>query len=288
MGYNPTGFNDSCSRDIWRYGVFTPYTRGAKDLILLLSFGTSIDGWGTPFLPTKHVKMKQTLVQLSQQYATTLGKQLKLGPRASLLPALELGRQAVVLGLETLDLARIHEQAMVELQLSTTKNAFTKLAGIFFIEANTAIEETHSAARKAKVELSRMMASLGERTAELAASNRHLQRGVARRKAMEADSAKRGRRHQKSLEESLQLQTRLRHLTHQVLSAQEDERKKISHELQDEIAQTLLGINVRLLSLKQEARKNTNGFKNTIANTQRLVAKSARSVRQVGRKIGGL
>ena len=94
--------------------------------------------------------------------------------------------------------------------------------------------------------------------------------------------------HQKCLEESLELQKRLRQLTHQVLAAQEDERKKISRELQDEIAQTLLGINVRLLSLKQEARSNTKGLKNEIASTQRLVAKSARSVRQVGRKIGGI
>jgi two-component system sensor histidine kinase DegS len=288
MGYNPTGFNDSCSRGIRRHGVFTPYTNGTENPILLVSSGSSIHGWGTAYLQNKHVKMKQTLVQLSHQYATALGKHLKQGPQASLLPALELGRQAVALGVETLDLARIHEQALVEFQLSNTKNGFTKLAGIFFTEANTAIEETHRAARQAKVDLSAMMATLGERTAELAASNRHLQRGVARRKVMEADSAKRGRRHQKSLEESLQLQTRLRHLTHQVLSAQEDERKKISCELQDEIAQTLLGINVRLLSLKEEARKNTNGLKNTIANTQRLVAKSARSVRQVGRKIGGL
>jgi signal transduction histidine kinase len=90
------------------------------------------------------------------------------------------------------------------------------------------------------------------------------------------------------LEESLELQSRLRHLTHQVLAAQEDERKKISRELQNEIAQTLLGINVRLLCLKQEARNSKHGFNNTIASTQRLVANSARSVRQAGRKIGGL
>ena len=88
-----------------------------------------------------------------------------------------------------------------------------------------------------------------------------------------------------ALKESLELQKRLRQLTHQVLAAQEDERKKISRELQDEIAQTLLGINVRLLSLKQEARSNTKGLKNEIASTQRLVVKSARSVRQVARKI---
>ena len=62
--------------------------------------------------------------------------------------------------------------------------------------------------------------------------------------------------------------------------AQEHERKKISLELQDEIAQTLLGINVRLLTLKQHARNNTNGFKQEIASTQALVVQSAKSVRQ--------
>jgi len=36
--------------------------------------------------------------------------------------------------------------------------------------------------------------------------------------------------------------------------------------------------------LKQEARTNTKGLKNEIASTQRLVLKSAKSVRQVARK----
>jgi len=75
-------------------------------------------------------------------------------------------------------------------------------------------------------------------------------------------------------------------LTHEVLTAQEDERKEISRELQDEIAQTLLGINVRLLSLKQEARTNTKGLKNEIASTQKLVLESAKSVRRVAREFG--
>jgi signal transduction histidine kinase len=232
--------------------------------------------------------MKQNTIPLSQQYVTTLEQHLKQGPRASLLPALKLGRRAVALGLETLDLARIHERALATLELSNTKNSLTKLAGIFFTEANASIEETHRAARQSKVDLSKVMVTLGRRTKELAASNRRLQKGVVRRKIMEDEFAKRGRHHQKSLEESLDLQKRLRRLTHKVLAAQEDERKKISRELQDEIAQTLLGINVRLLCLKQEARSKTNGLENTIASTQRLVANSARSVRQAGRKIGGL
>ena len=68
--------------------------------------------------------------------------------------------------------------------------------------------------------------------------------------------------------------------------AQEDERKNISRELQDEIAQTLLGINVRLLSLKAHAKSNSKGFKDEITKTQQLVMKSAQSVRRVAREIG--
>ncbi|MEJ0090020.1 MAG: chemotaxis protein CheB [Limisphaerales bacterium] len=70
-----------------------------------------------------------------------------------------------------------------------------------------------------------------------------------------------------------------------MIAAQEDERKSISHELQDEIAQTLVGINVRLLSLKQKARNNTKGFRDEISSTQRLVLDSAKSVRRFARQL---
>jgi signal transduction histidine kinase len=232
--------------------------------------------------------MKPKTIGLSQRYVAALEKHLKQGPQASLKPALELGREAVALDLETLDLARIHEQALATLELSNVKNGFTKLAAIFFTEANTLIEETHHAARQTKAHLSRLMTQLGQRTEELANSNQQLQQSVVQRKVVEDDFAKRGRHHQKCLKESLELQNRLRQLTHQVIAAQEDERKKISRELQDEIAQTLLGINVRLLSLKQESRSSSKGIKNEIASTQRLVVKSARSVQRAGRRIGSL
>ena len=230
--------------------------------------------------------MKQKLTKLSQRYVTALRKHLKQGPRASLQPALGLGRQAVALGVETLELARIHERAHTTLELSNSKNGVIKRAEIFFTEAITPIMETERAARQTKVDLSRLKEMLGQRTEELAVTNRQLQRGGVRRKAMEDAFEKSGQHHHKSLEESLQLQKRLRQLTHQVLAAQEDERKNISRELQDEIAQTLLGINVRLLSLKQEVRSNTKGLKNEIASTQRLVVKSAKSVRRIAHEFG--
>jgi signal transduction histidine kinase len=229
--------------------------------------------------------MKQKLIRLSQRYVTALRKHLKQGSRASLRPALGLGCRAVVLGLETLGMARIHERALVTLDLSKNKNGLMKRAEIFFIEAITPIVETHRTARQSKMQLNRLKATLGRRTEELAVTNRQLQRGVVRQKVMENAAAKSRQHRQKCLGESLELEKHLQQLTHRVLAAQEDERHKISHELQDEIAQTLLGINTRLVALKQKARSNTRGLKHEIASTQRLVVKSARSVRRFAREL---
>jgi two-component system, NarL family, sensor histidine kinase DegS len=265
---------------------FTPYTNRSNRRILGELQQPSRGQASRKVAQNSAANMKQKLIRLSQRYVTALRKYLKQGPRASLQPALGLGRRAVVLGLETLELARIHERALITLELSNSKNGVIKRAQIFFTETITPIVETHRAARQGKIDLSRLKETLGQRTEELAVINRQLQRGIVRRKVMEDVAEKKGRHHNKCLEESLQLQKRLRQLTHQVLAAQEDERKNISRELQDEIAQTLLGINVRLLSLKQQSRSNTKGLKNEIASTQRLVVKSVRSVRRVAREFG--
>jgi signal transduction histidine kinase len=109
-------------------------------------------------------------------------------------------------------------------------------------------------------------------------SKRELQR-------TQAACAKSARQHHQALVESLELQKHLRELTHRVLASQEAERLKLSHELQDEIAQTLLGINVRLLALQKEAQSGTASLKNDITRTQRLVLSSAQSVRKFAREL---
>jgi len=77
----------------------------------------------------------------------------------------------------------------------------------------------------------------------------------------------------------------LRRLSRQILSAQEEERKRISRELHDVIAQTLTGINVRLAALKKEAALNTKSVARNIAATQRLVEKSVDVVHQFAREL---
>jgi signal transduction histidine kinase len=230
--------------------------------------------------------MKQKLIRLSRRYTTALRKHLQQGRHGNLQEAVDLGRRAVDLGLETLELARIHERAIATLELASSKNGFIKQAEIFFIEAIVPIVGLHSAARRNKVDLKRLREMLDQRTAELAAANRLLKHGRAGREGVEAALKQNDLHYNKLLKDSLAIQAGLRRLAHKVLSAQEAERTKISHELQDEIAQTLLGINVRLITLKQEARTNTKGLKNEIASTQQLVVKSAKSVRRAARGIG--
>jgi signal transduction histidine kinase len=134
--------------------------------------------------------------------------------------------------------------------------------------------------------LSRLNKTLGRRTVDLAASSRFLKQGIVQRRAAEAALKKSGKHCAKLLEESRHLQEHLRHLTHRNLLAQEDKRAKISRELHDQIAQTLLGINVRLLTLKTEATINAKGLKKEIASTQRLVEKSVKSMERFAREFG--
>ena len=106
-----------------------------------------------------------------------------------------------------------------------------------------------------------------------------------KRKQVEVALQKSERHHILLLTQSRQMQEHLRHLTHKILTAQEDERREISRELHDEIAQTLTGINVRLANLKREAVLSSKGLKGKIAGTQRLVQKSVKIVHRFARKL---
>ena len=217
-----------------------------------------------------------------------LRKYLNPDRQDNLQPAIKLGREAVALGLKTLELARIHENALATLGLSKSKSGIIKRAEIFFTEAATSLIDTHYSTRKSKFESKWSNETPNRRTSELAAANRLLRSSVARHKGVEMALKKRGEHYARLLEESLQLQDGLRQLAHRVLAAQENERKRISRELQNEIAQTLLGVSLRLLSLKQGPRNHAKDLKNKIASTQRLVIKSAKSMRQVAREFSGL
>ena len=233
--------------------------------------------------------MKYKRTDLSRLYHAALQHFLKEGPAASMAPAHELGHMAIALGLETLDLARMHEVALVSLVLpgssSSTSDGLMGRAGQFFAEAITPLEETHRGAREANVHLNQMVQTLSLRTHELATSVEELKQEVVQRRAIEESLRISQQTSSALLKKSRELQEELRQLSRQLLSAQEEERKKISRELHDVIAQTLTGINVRLAALKTDSTVSNKELQGRISSTQELVEKSVDIVHRFAREL---
>ena len=85
------------------------------------------------------------------------------------------------------------------------------------------------------------------------------------------------------LAESRVMQEKLRRLPHQIITAQEEERKEISRELHDEVVQTLIGINVELSALTKASDLGPHALRKKIAHTQQLVEGSVDAVHRFAR-----
>jgi signal transduction histidine kinase len=229
------------------------------------------------------------IADLTRRYQAALRDHLKHGRSAGLASAQGLGNEALAAGMQTLDLAKLHEQTLVSELLPgyppRRRMALIRQAGKFFATAILPIEKQHRIAREATVLLKRIVETLSQRTVELAALNLELNVEITQRKAVEAALKKSKSYYSELLEKSDRMQEQLRLLSRQILSAQEDERKKISRELHDVIAQTLTGINIRLAALKKEAGLNTKGLNRSIGRTQRLVEKSVDIVHRFARDL---
>jgi len=233
--------------------------------------------------------MKRNWRILLQPYQKALNRYLKQGGASGLQSALKLGHRAVALKLETLDLALIHEQALLDqlraISSTAARDRIIKRARTFFAKAIIAMEATHRSALESNLQLRRLNKSLNRRTLDLDSSNRQLKKEISRRQVIEETLRKSEQHTVQLLERSRRLQDQLRLLSRRVLSVQEEERKRISRELHDVIAQMLTGINVRLASLKLEASDNAKGLSKKISRTQKLVEKSVDIVHRFAREL---
>jgi PAS domain S-box-containing protein len=123
------------------------------------------------------------------------------------------------------------------------------------------------------------------RAASLSIVNAELRHEIVRRHTVEKALRRSEQDQRRLLDQSREMQERLRHLSHRILQTQEDERKRISRELHDEITQILVGISVHLEGLIRQATIDPARLKQKIVRTQRMVEKSVQIVHQFAREL---
>ena len=119
----------------------------------------------------------------------------------------------------------------------------------------------------------------------LAAANAKLRQEIVHRKAAEAHLEESKHEQTRLLKQSQAMQHELRLLSRRVISVQEEERRRISRELHDVIAQTLTSISLRLAALKLDASRNPQGLERSISRTQAEVVRSVNVVHRFAREL---
>lgn len=218
----------------------------------------------------------------AKSYSASLHRYIASGPKASRLPALRLGRRAVGLGMETLDVARIHAQAVARIKAP----ALLDRARAFSDEAIAPIEETHRAARKGDARVNALTRTLSQRTREASATPLKLARDVFKRQTAEAAPKKSKQSHRALSAEANRLKKDCRTLLNKNISEHEAERQKTSIQLQDDFVQTLIAINLKLLTMKATAKASADHLKIGIDETQQLVKDFRQRIKQLARNFG--
>ncbi len=229
--------------------------------------------------------MKGTLLGVAPQYLVDLRSHLRKQLAGRGLPeALALGRQAVTEGLETLELAQVHENALIVLGIGEGDHSTLKKAERFFSSVIIPIVEAHRVSRENRVALRRVDARLKDRTKALAKANLKVRQGAIRRRRLDKALKASGKRYSDLLRNSLHLQDRLRDMLRNLIAKQEIERTEISQKLQNDIAQALLGINVRLLLLKESTQVSTRTFSLEVDRARRQYTSTGKSIGQSVRR----
>jgi len=114
----------------------------------------------------------------------------------------------------------------------------------------------------------------------VSALNAEMKEEIARRQAVE-EALRESESHQRDLlEQSRHMQAQLRAMSHRLIQAREEERKRISRDLHDEISQTLVGISLQLEALTRESALTPQKLRQRVTKTKRLVEKSVTIIHQ--------
>ncbi len=119
----------------------------------------------------------------------------------------------------------------------------------------------------------------------LTASNLKLKQEIIRRKSIEKMLQQTRAEERRLLQQSRKQALRLRELSHQIIQVQEVERKRISRELHDVVAQSLVGINIHVSTLAREMKVELGSLQGRIASTQQVIEKAMDRVHQFAQEL---
>jgi signal transduction histidine kinase len=195
--------------------------------------------------------------------------------------AFALGKAALDGGMKMSDVIRLHHQALADVPLA--EGSHSERAG-----SASALEsfllEALMPYRLLEGTRARQLKFLEEQNEALALRIVRLEAEVADREIAEAAMRDSKDRYFQLYQDARAKEADLRQLSAQVLSAQEEERKRISHDLHDEIGQALIAVNVSISILKSQVASDSE-FRRNIAGAEQLLAHTMQTVHSFAREL---
>jgi signal transduction histidine kinase len=225
---------------------------------------------------------------LKRRYLAALRDYLAQGDEENLQRAYELGRIALNRGLGVFDMARLHQETLVNpIFFAPTRAESVRQAALvetFLLEALSPFEAAHRGFRKAWEGLQVLNRTLEQRNHQMAASNQNLEKEIAERKRVEEALRETKDHYFELFQQASAMEEDLRQLSAKVLTVQEEERKRISRELHDEIGQALTAVNVSIAMLQRQAGDDQD-FQRKVAEAQTLLVQSMETVHRFAREL---
>lgn len=230
-----------------------------------------------PFAPSVHLPVT---------YQSILRDFIAQPNETILQQAYEFGRAAMNAGLGVFDVIRLHHQALADDVLPRDADAarFAPALETFLLEVLSPFEAAHRGFRRALERMQQLNAALAERNEALATVNTQLQQEISTRQRTEAELRESKNHYLNLFHQARAMEENLRDLSGQVLTAQEEERKRISRDLHDEIGQTLTAVNVAVAMLKKQAAGDA-AFARKVAEAEVLLAQSMETVHRFAREL---